>query len=130
MGKEWIQLLYLHLGINTKADWGLYPWYGNRSRRKIKFKSVKLRLKMNLCRILLEAERMSDSLTVGIAIMILKTISDSFRDVIFWFCIHRLFFSTGGLTKTTEPNMSYLPKTGKRKALLVRREIQTNSSRI
>ena len=32
----------------SMADWALKPWHGNQSRRKIKFKPVKLQLKLDL----------------------------------------------------------------------------------
>ena len=46
LGKVWIQLFFLQLSINRRADWALQSQYGSRSRgRKTEFKPVKLCLK-------------------------------------------------------------------------------------
>ena len=46
-GKVWIQLFFLLLWPNSRADWYLYPWYCNQSRRRktLDFKPLKLHLK-------------------------------------------------------------------------------------
>ena len=47
--KLWIQLFFLQLWANSKADWVLQPWLGNQCRRKkTEFKPVNLCLKTDL----------------------------------------------------------------------------------
>ena len=34
LGKVWIQLFSLQLWVNSRTDWVLQPWWGNKSRRR------------------------------------------------------------------------------------------------
>ena len=34
LGKVWIQLFFLQLSVNSRADWPLQPWWDNLSRRR------------------------------------------------------------------------------------------------
>ena len=56
MGKVWIQLLSLHLWINSRADCFFSALVGQLVKQKehCEFKPVKLRLKLTLCHILPE----------------------------------------------------------------------------
>ena len=34
LGKVWIQLFFLQLWVNSRADWVVQPWWGNKSRKR------------------------------------------------------------------------------------------------
>ena len=54
LGTVYIDLFSLQIWVNSRADWALYPWYGNQSRRRKTLNSYQLKsiLKLTLCHIL------------------------------------------------------------------------------
>ena len=34
LGKVWIQIFYLQVWVNSRTDWVLHPWWGNKIRRR------------------------------------------------------------------------------------------------